>query len=254
MATFYLINTITVGTTKMLPGSLVDDAVEDSAAILAAGGSLWPTSNATIAAAALRAQNAHTNRGASEEELEGIMQVAVDTAQGASASVPTTRTVTAGAGLTGGGDLSANRTFDVAANADGSIVANANDLQVGVLATDAQHGVRGGGTQHAAATISVAGFESAADKTKLDSIQTGLLTLVAGVVTLAAGITITASSRIFVGINTPAGAALGVSHKIPSGSRVVGGPGTGAFTVTAIDATGATVVTDTSTIDYLIVG
>jgi hypothetical protein len=100
----------------------------------------------------------------------------------------------------------------------------------------------------------VAGFESAADKTKLDSIQTGLLTLVAGVVTLAAGITITASSRIFVGINTPAGAALGVSHKIPSGSRVVGGPGTGAFTVTAIDATGATVVTDTSTIDYLIVG
>lgn len=80
------------------------------------------------------------------------------------------RTITAGAGLTGGGDLSANRTLDVVANADGSIVVNANDVQVGVLATDAQHGVRGGGTQHAAATTAVAGFMSAADKTKLDGL------------------------------------------------------------------------------------
>ena len=63
--------------------------------------------------------------------------------------VPTTRTLTAGAGLTGGGDLSADRTFDAVANADGSIVVNPNDIQVGVLASDAQHGVRGGGTQHA---------------------------------------------------------------------------------------------------------
>lgn len=80
------------------------------------------------------------------------------------------RTITAGAGLTGGGDLSANRTLDVGANADGSIVVNANDIQVGILATDAQHGVRGGGTQHAEATTSVAGFMSAADKTKLDGL------------------------------------------------------------------------------------
>ena len=67
------------------------------------------------------------------------------TASGVGA-VPTSRTLTAGAGLTGGGDLSANRTFDVVANADASIVVNANDIRVGVLATDAQHGVRGGGT------------------------------------------------------------------------------------------------------------
>lgn len=83
-------------------------------------------------------------------------------------AVPTSRTLTAGAGLTGGGDLTANRTFNVAANADGSIVVNADDVQVGVLATDAQHGSRGGGTQHAAATTSVNGFMSAADKSKLD--------------------------------------------------------------------------------------
>jgi hypothetical protein len=71
--------------------------------------------------------------------------------------------------LAGNGLVLTGNTFDVVANADGSIVANANDVQVGVLATDAQHGVRGGGTQHAAATTSVAGFQSAADKTKQDA-------------------------------------------------------------------------------------
>ncbi len=74
-------------------------------------------------------------------------------------------TITAGAGLTGGGDLSANRTIDAVANADGSIVVNANDIQVGVLATDAQHGARGGGTQHAVRTASAAGFWPASQLT-----------------------------------------------------------------------------------------
>lgn len=83
--------------------------------------------------------------------------------------VATTRTITAGAGLTGGGDLSANRTIDAVAHADGSIVVNANDIQVGVLATDAQHGNRGRGSLHTVATAAEAGFMSAADKTKLDN-------------------------------------------------------------------------------------
>lgn len=83
--------------------------------------------------------------------------------------VGTARTLTAGAGLTGGGDLSANRTFDVVAHADGSIVVNANDVQVGVLATDAQHGNRGRGSLHTVATAAEAGFMAAADKAKLDS-------------------------------------------------------------------------------------
>jgi len=87
---------------------------------------------------------------------------------------PLGRTLTAGAGLTGGGDLSIDRTFDVGANADGSITVNANDVQVGVLATDVQHGVRGGGTQHAVAVASgAAGFLSGADKAKLDGITPG---------------------------------------------------------------------------------
>jgi hypothetical protein len=72
--------------------------------------------------------------------------------------------ITAGTGLTKTGN-----TLNVGANADGSIVANADNVQVGVLATDAQHGTRGGGTQHSAATTSVNGFMSSTDKTKLDN-------------------------------------------------------------------------------------
>lgn len=87
------------------------------------------------------------------------------------AGVPPTRTLTAGAGLTGGGDLTADRTFNVGANADGSIVVNADDVQVGVLATDGQHGNRGGGALHDVATIAVAGFMSASDKIKLDGLS-----------------------------------------------------------------------------------
>lgn len=75
----------------------------------------------------------------------------------------------AGAGLV----LNAND-IDAVANADGSLVVNANDIQVGVLATDAQHGVRGGGTQHADVVAGGAdGFMTGADKTKLDAIDTG---------------------------------------------------------------------------------
>ncbi|WP_439684864.1 hypothetical protein MNJPNG_04980 [Cupriavidus oxalaticus] len=88
----------------------------------------------------------------------------------AAGSVPSTRQVIAGAGLTGGGDLSADRTFNVVANADGSIVVSADDVKVGVLATDTQHGNRSGGALHAAATTVTAGFMSAADKTKLDGL------------------------------------------------------------------------------------
>jgi hypothetical protein len=86
----------------------------------------------------------------------------------------TTSSIGAGAGLTGGGLIDSNPSIDVVANADGSIVVNPNDIQVGVLATDVQHGVRGGGTQHALVVpAGAAGFMSGADKTKLDGLTSG---------------------------------------------------------------------------------
>ena len=108
------------------------------------------------------------------------------------------RDLIAGAGLTGGGTLSADRTFNVVAHADGSIVVNANDIQVGVLATDAQHGVRGGGTQHAVVTTLVNGFMSAADKTKLDGVASG-----AAALTAIAPVDVTKAAAV-VGVGTTA--------------------------------------------------
>lgn len=84
--------------------------------------------------------------------------------------------IVAGAGLTStiltpGGDE--DYQLDVVANADGSIVVNANDIQVGVLASDAQHGDRGGGSVHALAIASgAAGFLSGTDKQAIDDLAT----------------------------------------------------------------------------------
>jgi len=88
-------------------------------------------------------------------------------------AVPVNRLLTAGAGLTGGGNLSADRTFDVVANADGSIIVNANDIQIGVLANNTQHGVRGNGNLHSVSDGSNAGFMSSSDFTKLAGISSG---------------------------------------------------------------------------------
>jgi len=77
----------------------------------------------------------------------------------------------AGAGLV----LNAND-LDIGANADGSITVNTNDIQVGTLASDTQHGSRGGGTQHAAAVAGAPGtngFITGVDQSKLDGIEAG---------------------------------------------------------------------------------
>jgi len=100
------------------------------------------------------------------EDLQAEIDAIVITAP-----VPASRTLTAGAGLTGGGNLSADRTFNVGANTDGSITVNADDIQVGVLATDAQHGNRGGGSLHALATTLSAGFMSSTQFDKLTALQ-----------------------------------------------------------------------------------
>jgi len=81
--------------------------------------------------------------------------------------------------------------LDVGANIDGSIVVNPDDIQVGVLASDPQHGNRGGGSLHALVVAAgAAGFMAGADKTKLDGIAAG-------------------ASATFVGLTDTAGALVG---------------------------------------------
>jgi hypothetical protein len=83
--------------------------------------------------------------------------------------------------------------------------------------------------------------------------QAGTATLVAGVATVNTGVTITANSKVFVSLNTPGGATNGADYKVPTASLVVGAPGTGAFTITAVSTTGgATVATDVSTVNWVV--
>ena len=90
--------------------------------------------------------------------------------------------IVAGAGLTsqilnpaGDEDLQLN----IGANPDGSIVVGSDDIKVGVLATDAQHGDRGGGSLHTLAIASgSAGFLSGADKQLIDDLPTTYAPLV----------------------------------------------------------------------------
>lgn len=123
--------------------------------------------------------------------------------------------VLAGNGLEFGGDLV---TLHVVANGDGSIISNANDVQVGVLATDAQHGVRGGGTQHAVATGASAGFQSATDKTRADALWGRTVTAGAGMTgggALSANITldvVAADESISVGANSIAVGVINASQ------------------------------------------
>jgi hypothetical protein len=81
--------------------------------------------------------------------------------------VPESRMVIAGSGLTGGGDLSTDRSFAVQA-ADSSISITGSGVAVGII-TDVQHGSRSGGNLHATATTSTSGFMSSVDKTTLDA-------------------------------------------------------------------------------------
>jgi hypothetical protein len=81
------------------------------------------------------------------------------------------RQISTTSGLTGGGDLSDDRTLSVNLYGDGSLAINNNKLQIGVLANDGQHGNLGGDLLHSAVTGSTSGFMTSPDKLKLDSIQ-----------------------------------------------------------------------------------
>lgn len=139
--------------------------VTASTPITSSGGT---TPNIAIAAATTSAAGSMSS--ADKTKMDGLP----------SSAAPSARILATGAGMTGGGDLSADRTFDVVGNADGSIVANANDIQVGVLATDSQHGDRGNGTLHTVATALTAGFMAAVDKARFDTISSSNITFKPG--------------------------------------------------------------------------
>jgi len=101
-------------------------------------------------------------------------------------------------------------------------VVAANDVKVGVLATDAQHGVRGGVTQHANAVASgAAGFLTGADKASLDTLVAAGAPdynhlLSTGVVTVTTSPHTPASTTRFLNVDTVTVAAT-INLPAPSG-------------------------------------
>lgn len=83
-------------------------------------------------------------------------------------------------------------------------------------------------------------------------VQTGSGTLIAGVLTVNTGITVTANSRIFCSRVTEAGTD-GDELRVPTADRTVGGPGTGAIVIRSF-LSGVAATSDTSTIEFMIVG
>ena len=98
MAQYYLINPVLIGGVQFLPGELIDSTVRDTTQFTNAGALLWAASDATVAAAATVAQNAHIQKGASAEAMLAIMQAAVDASQAATSDVLTERVLEDAAG------------------------------------------------------------------------------------------------------------------------------------------------------------
>ena len=85
-----------------------------------------------------------------------------------------------------------------------------------------------------------------------DLVQSGTGTLVAGVLTVSTGITVTANTRVAFGHKVPAGTF--AAGGLKCASRTVGAPGTGAITITALQADGTTETGATGTVDYILHG
>jgi hypothetical protein len=89
-----------------------------------------------------------------------------------------------------------------------------------------------------------------------ENLQVGTGTLSSGVLTVggASGtITITASSKVFAQVNTPAGTMGTAGVVVKDADLTVGGPGTGAFIVRSLDDAGTAAASDTSTVNWMIV-
>jgi hypothetical protein len=72
MSTSYLLNTVRLGSHLYKPGTKLDSTLDPTTAIAAAGGMLWPSSDAAVAAAAVLAQ-ASAARGGELDEMGSIM-------------------------------------------------------------------------------------------------------------------------------------------------------------------------------------
>ena len=77
MASYWLVNTVILASGKRFPGTGLELDAAEKAAYESAGAFLWPQGDATVDAAAARAQDARLQKGANEHETESIMLGAI---------------------------------------------------------------------------------------------------------------------------------------------------------------------------------
>jgi len=84
MASYYLINHAILNTGTVPPGTLCDAVADPTtyANVAAAGGLWWPSTDTTVAAAAVLVSDMRKYRGASIEDMESIMSVATSSQMG----------------------------------------------------------------------------------------------------------------------------------------------------------------------------
>lgn len=85
-------------------------------------------------------------------------------------------------------------------------------------------------------------------------VQAGKVTLVAGVGTVNAGVWLTAESIVQVTMNTPGGTLGTWGYKVADADITTGAPGTGAFIVRSINEDKSAATSDTSVLNYTIIG
>jgi hypothetical protein len=72
MAAFFLCTPVTIGSTHLRPGKVVNDTDSDFASLVATGVLMWPTADYYVAAAALLVAKAQ-KKGADDDDLESLM-------------------------------------------------------------------------------------------------------------------------------------------------------------------------------------
>lgn len=189
MATTYLINSTRVGTLFLHAGTLIDDTQVDVTALANAGGRTWPSTDATVAAAAARCV-ALRGQGQSGSVLDDIMEAAV------AASVNTTGATTGAKNI---------------ALTDAASIVSATDVE-GAIAE-----LAGGGARRVARVVitSIAAYAGTG---------TGVLTASAtGAIGAQDGATLTAGQLVFLPKVT--GGAGGTTVAADVGPWIVTDPG-----------------------------
>ncbi len=125
------INNGAVTSSKIADGTIVDADISGTAAIAKSKLAALNIADADVATGAAIAKSKLAALNISDADVSAISESKItNLTSDLAAKVPTSRTITAGTGLTGGGDLSADRTLAVAYGTGAGTAAQGNDSRI----------------------------------------------------------------------------------------------------------------------------